>query len=431
MFKKILLKIKTSIWLYPVMYSVLSLIAAVFIIVIDSRVLFNAQDYLPSALFTSIELAKTILGTIAGSLLTMTTFTFSITMIVLTMYSSQFSLRTVENFLSDKTTMKVLGVFMGGFVYSIFSLLFMRDAISKYMVISASIGVIYSIVCLAYFSIFINHVGTLIQASNLIDRLYSESAKKITQYKRLVESGSIRSSLNLADYKFAFRLTSHQNGYIQLVDHSRIQSIAKDLCAVIVFEKVIGQFVTDSTVIFSIYFEDNITIDEETSKKLLSCITIGNYRNELQDFDFSIQKIVEIALRAISPGVNDPNTANHCIKMLGILLGLISDLENGHIVFEDEDGTLNVVFEAIDFEKELYFTFYQIVHYARSDVSVLISIFKSLRYAYQSAIPENRDKISEFAGYVWYHMDSSLKKGMDYEILKRERDEIDQSPFYK
>ncbi|KDR94160.1 Uncharacterized membrane protein [Peptoclostridium litorale DSM 5388] len=424
MINKILIKIKRSIWIYPISYSTMSLIVAVFIIIIDSRLFFNVENYLPKVLFTSVDLAKTILATIAGSLLTMTTFTFTITMVVLTMYSSQFSLRTLENFISDKTTMKILGVFMGGFIYSISSLLFMRAAISEYMVISATIGVIYSITCLAYFAIFIHHVAALIQAENLIDSLYRGSMERINEYKGLLKKGAIRENMGLEDYKFVFKLTNDQIGYIQLVDHLKIHIIAKDLSATIVFEKVIGQFVTENAVVFSIYSKDNITIDEELSKKLLNCITIGKYRNELQDFDFSMQKIVEIALRAISSGVNDPNTANHCIRILGVLLGLISDLENGYIVFEDDEENLKVVFEAIDFEKELYFTFYQIVNYGKCDVSIVLSIFKALRYAMENATDKNKGIIICFADYVWDHIDKSLKKGLDYNVLKYEKEAL-------
>ncbi|WP_071604433.1 DUF2254 domain-containing protein [Proteocatella sphenisci] len=388
------------------------------------EVFLNLENYLPQVLFTSVDLAKTILATIAGSLLSMTTFTFSITMVVLTMYSSQFSLRTLENFLSDKTTMKILGVFMGGFVYSISSLLFMRAAISEYMVISATIGVIYAITCLAYFAIFIHHVASLIQVENLVDRLYSSSIEGINSYKELLKDKSFKDDLNLKDYNFIFEIINDKVGYIQLVDHFRLQVIAKEISATIIFEKLIGQFLVKDTVVFFICSKDKITIDEELSNKLLDCLTIGKYRSELQDFNFPIQKIVEISLRAISPGINDPNTSNHCIRMLGVLIGLISDFEKGYVILKVDQENSEFIFKAIDFEKELYFTFYQIVTYAKHDVSALLSIFTALGYVMKNATDQNRDVITSFSDYVWDHIDRSLKKGLDYHILKHEKEAI-------
>ncbi len=425
MIRKIFSIIKKSIWLYPFIYGVLSLLGAFFIILIDSRYLLDLQSHMPSIFFTSIDLAKMILGIVAASFITITTFTFSTTMVVLTMYMSQFSPRIVENFLTNKNTMQAFGIFIGGFIYSIVSLLFMRDIISEYLVISASIGVIYMIVGLVFFLIFINGVATLIQVNNVIEKLFEDSLKKIEKYKKLIKTGTITNKIKIEKDRQLETVFCRKNGYIQYIHHENILELAKEIQAVIVFEKVVGQFVADDTKLISLYLKKDTEINETIVEKLLSCIIIGERKTEEQDFSFMIQKIVEVALRAVSPGINDPHTAIHCIRIIGILLRQLSDLENGYIVKkDDEDESIMTIFEAFDFEKTLYFTFSQLIHYAKDDVLVIISIFKALRFAMEKASNENKLIIISFSDYVWRKIAPELSEGLDYKILKHEKDEI-------
>jgi uncharacterized membrane protein len=128
-------------WIYLSGYILIALILSTIIILIDNNIL-PIQQYIPAIFLTTVDLAKVILGMLAGVLLTITTFTFSTILIVLTMYSSQFSPRVVENFLSNKITMKVLGIYTGGFFYCITNLLFMRNANFDHLVIAATIAAI-------------------------------------------------------------------------------------------------------------------------------------------------------------------------------------------------------------------------------------------------------------------------------------------------
>ncbi|NLJ94328.1 MAG: DUF2254 domain-containing protein [Clostridiaceae bacterium] len=156
MFKKLKLKYDENIvWLYPIFHMLFAALLAYIVIRVDisERGLFK---YIPRIFLTSVPLARTILGSLAGSLLTITTFTFSTVMAVLTMYSSNYSPRIVQNFLKKKISLRVLGIFLGGFIYSITSLLFMRDSLYTDHVVSASIGVLYAIVSSIYF-VFLSH----------------------------------------------------------------------------------------------------------------------------------------------------------------------------------------------------------------------------------------------------------------------------------
>lgn len=163
-----------KMWVQLGQYILISFLLAIVAILIDTKTI-PGLDYIPNLFLTSIDLAKLILSTLTASLLTITTFTFSTIMVVLTMYSSNYSPRVVSNFLTDKITMKVLGIFVGGFFYCILALFFMRKSFSEYLVVSATIAVIYSVLCILYFVVFVYNVSSSIQATRLIDRLYDES----------------------------------------------------------------------------------------------------------------------------------------------------------------------------------------------------------------------------------------------------------------
>jgi uncharacterized membrane protein len=425
MFNKLLLIFKKSIWLYPAMISLISFFGALFVVYLDSGIYINLTEFLPSILFTSVDLSKTILTVIAGALITMTTFTFSTTMVVLTTYSSQFSPRTVENFLSDETTMKTLGIFTGGFVYSITALLFMRITLGEQLVVSATLAIIYSLVCLAYFILYITHVGSFIQTNNLIERLYVSALKRIEEYKDLIEDKDIVEREIKETEDLIIRITSRDNGYIQLIDHGKISEIASEINCLLVFEERIGSFVSDSTVIFTLHLNENTEYKQDYTEKLLETLTIGMGKSEIQDFSFAIQKIVEIALRAISPGVNDPNTANHCLKIIGILLGKIAELKDGYIIFKENDNKEGkAIFRTISFEKEIYYTLYQIVHYGKSDISVMLSMLQGLLFSIEKSRIENQKAIVSFVDYTWNKLDSGLKEGYDNILLEKARNKI-------
>jgi len=207
---------RESIWFIPSIYTILASIFALATVLVDTKYNNALKEYIPSYFRTTVDLAQTILGTLSGALLTMTTVTFSTIMVVLTMYSSQFSPRALQNFLNKSSTQRVLGIFMGGFVYTILSLLFMRKASINHEVISASVGVAIAVICLAF---FIHNVGTSVQVSRLIRELTDDvlialdSEKEGMKENRVVWSEE--KPFFAQSFTFVSEVKSGNFGYIQ------------------------------------------------------------------------------------------------------------------------------------------------------------------------------------------------------------------------
>ena len=416
-------KLKESLWLTPAVISLLSFALALVVGILDSEIYISLSDHLPPIMLTSVELSRTILGVIAGALITMTVFTFSTTMVVLTTYSSQFSPRVVKNFLMDENTMKTLGIFMGGFIYSIMTLAYMRNGVGSNTVIAAMIGILYILFCLIHFLKYINHVSSYIQMNNLIDRLLKEAMEEIGDYKIFLKKGIIEQNLSILKKLPTRDISVNKNGYIQYIDYDKLIRISKDHGVHIVVNKIPGIFITESTPVISIFAQGEIIKDQTIDDELRACFDVGKEHAQKQDFVYPIQKISEIAVRAISPGINDPNTAIHCLHIMGTLLAEAASIEKGYLVIAKEEKILGA-FEVVDFAQVLYHCFYQIIHYGKEDISVMVGLLRALRIVQESASADNKELLKEFIDYLWEKIKPEGKVDFERKWLEIERNKL-------
>ncbi|HZW48605.1 MAG TPA: DUF2254 domain-containing protein [Bacillota bacterium] len=423
MMKRILIRMKTSIWLYPVIYSLIALVLAILVLLIDSYYVDKISTIVHRLFFTSAELAQPVLEIVAGSFITITTFTFSTTMVVLTMYSSQFTPRVVEDFLNNQTTMKSFGIFLSGFIYAITSLLFLSTNAKEDNVIAASVAVIYLIVGLIYFLGFVQSVATHIQASGLILRLYSEALGKIKHYVDFVKDQQVIPSdefVTMIKDKKAEYLTSSSDGYIQEIDYRRLMRLAQEFKIVICFRKVVGQFISKETSIMTVYTEINQTLSEEERLYIDECVLVGNKKTEEQDFAFTIQKIVEIALKALSSSINDPNTAIHCLKNIGLLLRDLSDIKDGFVLMKNEDAEGFIVYESYDFYALLNDAYNQIVFYGQENPSVIAAVFNSMKFIKVKTHIKTANLIDDYAKQLFEKLSNQGYARLEYNMVYKE-----------
>ena len=417
-------KIKKSIWVYPVAYSVIALILATVVILLDNGYLFDLRPYLPGFLLTSGSLAKSVLSVVSSAFITITTFTFSTTMVVLSIYMSEFSPRVVENFLSDERTMKSFGIFVSGFIYSITCMLFIREEFLTKPILSGTIGVIYIIFGLFNFILFINSVGKYIQASNLINRLYNHAHEVIATYKEEINQYEFVSNIGVELQGPGYPIKVKENGYIQQVDYIQLLEIAQTNNVTIRFNRMIGQFVTSEVIIGELLSESSNEKAQKIIEEIQEFMLMGMKRSEDQDFNFSIQKMVEVALRALSPGTNDPNTAIYCINSLSLLLGELCTLEEGYVVMKEKESDGKVYRETYDLDRILRDTFLQIIHYGQGDVYVMLAVLRAYRHLTNEAKGENKMVVKKQAEYLFNRLMKKYGHTIEKEMVEEAYEEI-------
>ncbi|ANU16627.1 hypothetical protein BBI11_06070 [Planococcus maritimus] len=413
--KKIFYNWREKLWVTPAIYSFLAILLSIAFFYVDLLLVQQYQEFIPDILLTNVQLAQTIMGALAGALLTMTTFTFSTILVVLTMYSSQFSPRTLKNFVHDRLTWRVLGVFLGGFIYNTLSLMFMRDALYTHDVISTFVGIVIAFFCLSTFAYFIHHIATNVQVEKLIQELEEDAERIIDSYgEKQKQEMEIESEWNPDG--FVETITAENDGYIQFLYFDKLTDYAVEHNLEVEIFHGIGSYVHEQTALFRVYQREQDEID------LHRFITIGTERTTDQDLDFAIQKMVEVALRAISPGINDPNTANGIIIRIGRLLGKVSHLETGAITITDDQQKDRIRYPFFTFDQFLYLTFHQLIHYGKEDVSVVAAIFEALTNAAQISETARHEAIWETQLHVLEHLEGSPFKRLDRRFIQGKMD---------
>ena len=414
---KFLKTIRNSIWVIPVIYCLMALALALIVVYIDMKILPLLNFELAFFLATSVDLAKEILGSISGALLTMTTITFSTIMVVLTTYSSQFSPRVLTNFVNDRRTMRVLGVFMGGFLYSILSLAFMQQATFEGEVISAIVAVMLAVLCLFFFAYFIHFVASSIQVSNLINSLVEDVKEEIEKEEKRIDQDHVAvSGLKpevVESYDTTTALQSEDFGFIQFMNYDRLFEWAEENEAVIHVEQLVGEFVTTSTILITIHHDEGTEIPDS----LIRNIELGKERSVYQDVDYGLQKIVDVAIRALSPGINDPNTAVQCIHYLSEALIKNFKYTGTYVIYNDEKHLGRLVVRRSSVEDKLYKMLSQISFYGRQDVTILRTLIEALENIALNSTDDVKRDIEAFSRYVYDGFDEDVLYDIDYKYI--------------
>lgn len=415
--KKMTLWFKEKFWLTPAIYSMVAVALSIAFFYVDLLLVERYNEYIPNILLTNVDLAKTIMGSLAGALLTMTTFTFSTILVVLTMYSSQFSPRTLKNFVHDQLTWRVLGIFLGGFIYNTLSLLFMRDDLYSHNVISTFIGILIAFSCLATFAYFVHHIASTIQVGKLIIELTEDTERVISIHEKLEEEHR-KASLSWSPVGMKKVIRAETSGYVQFLsieelrESSQEHEVAIELCV------KIGDFVYEGKPLAILYGKET----QEVS--INDFLVIGEERTTEQDIDFAIQKLIEVALRAISPGINDPNTANEILARIGALLGRLGRLKLGPLQIKDEKGENSVLYAFFSYKELLYNVYHQVSHYGKEDISVLAAVTDSLRIAAEMGLAHHHEALWDIQLYLLEGVKADQLKSLDQEFLQKKLDDL-------
>ncbi|WP_246938693.1 DUF2254 domain-containing protein [Bacillus pinisoli] len=395
--------IRESIWFIPFLYGFISIILAIGSYYLDNYIAHHPHLYkkIPIIFLADIDLALTVLSSIATALLTMTTITFSSIMIVLTTFLSQFSPRTLQNFIADSPTQRVLAVFVGGFIYTVILLLVTRETKVHQLFILPTFAVIYALICLIFFVFFIHHVSRWIQVSNLIFDITTNALKILKNH--FIDKKNVHPDAPWEDWEYPEVLQStplivypEKPGYLQSIDTNGLLKQATLDNSIVRVEARVGEFVDIDSPLLSIWKME----EKEIAHNYLRFISLGLERRTVQDIEFGITKLVEIALRAVSPAINDPNTAINCIAQIGKILAVMSCKHLPRPFLNDENRSLRIIIDQPDFKEYLYKSFYQIRHYGKDDISIISSILQALIHIATKSDTETKKEVWEFAQYI-------------------------------
>jgi len=418
-------RLNSSFWFVPTVMSVVAVSLSFVLIEVD--VLRGAQDTQdPSAIYTfGPEGSRAILSVIASSMITVASLIFSITMLSLQLASSQFGPRVIGNFMSDRSNQVVLGTFIATFLYCLSVLRSVRGMEGASFVphLAVAFGVLLAVASVAVLIYFIHHIATLIRVETLLANLASEGCIAVDRlFPERIGHGQ-EEDMDKTDMQqlpddfdsYSRSIAADSGGYVQNIGSDVMMQIATKHDLVLRIDAPPGQFVTKGNCVITAYPRDRVS--DEIDEELRGAVVIGRDRTPHQDLEFAIRRIVELAQRALSPGINDPTTALYCIDRLGEVLGRLAGRNFPASFRLDQNGHLRIATEVFLMEDVTCRAFAAIARYGISDADVVSRLVETLAKLETSVLFAARVVIAEFREQVLTASLGSEIQGFDRKIL--------------
>lgn len=336
------------------------------------------------------EGARALLSTIAGSMITVAGVTFSITIAAVSFASGQFGPRILSNFMGDRGNQITLGTFIATFVYCLLVLRTVHNGsegpegeiVGAFVPhLSTLCGFGLALASIAVLIFFVHHIPESIHISNVvagigrgllsrIDDLFG-AQDAVQEARDELESVQLGYALDEAAL-----VSAGEDGYIQAFDEDGLVQTATQHDLFIRMLCRPGEFVSAARPLLAVWPSERV--DGALRSSLQSSFALGRQRTQAQDLTFFVDELVEIAARALSPGVNDPFTAMSCIDWLGAALARVARAPLDSSVHRDARGTPRLALPVLDFDALVDAAVGQLRPYAQSDRNAALHLLRML-----------------------------------------------------
>ncbi len=327
--------IRASLWFVPSILVGLALLLALGLVEADHRLAARSSPLIPVIFAGTADAARNLLSSVAGSLITVVSIAFSLTMVALQQASTQFTPRVLRNFMSDRMSQLVLGAYTGTFVYALLVLRAVRspsEDLSAGFVpaLSVTVAIALALICLGLLIYFIHHIAESLQVGVIITRIHSELVEQIDKLYPSKMGEVAVDPLLIADLteqldrrEQTVTIRSTQTGFLRQVDEQALLDAPLAGLKWVWIRPCIGDFITQGAVLAELDRQTDRYAD--VVERVRTACVIDQARSIHQDAQFGIRQLVDIALKALSPGINDPTTAEYALFYLTDALGRLAE----------------------------------------------------------------------------------------------------------
>ena len=405
-------RIRHSLWFVPTLFTVASAIAALLLVWVSSETDARVTE-LPLLFSAGVDGARAMLQAIAGSIITVAGVVFSITIVALQLTSTQFSPRVLRNFLRDRSTQLVLGAFMGTFTYSLLVLRSIRSEdestaafVPVFAISGALLLTLFSLGMLIY---FIHHISVRIQVTSIVASVAGDTLETLERLRRRWRADEDRSwnpaaaqaeptvppsgGIPIADVGASeAALKGPESGYLQFVSIEALVTAARERNGRIRMLIAPGMWLQEGVACAAFEGDGTAEVDYPGLQGALSkAIGVGHERSMSEDVAFGIQQLVDIAIKALSPSVNDPTTAMNCVDRLMQILIDAGSAPDSPRSFTDAEGAVRLEVPFPNFDNLCDLSFDQIRHYGQAAPAVVIHLARALSVL--RTLPEARHPV--------------------------------------
>jgi uncharacterized membrane protein len=365
--------VRSSLWLIPAMLSIAAVLAARLIVAFEREGLLGRVD--AWWFFSSdAETARELLSTLLSAMINMTSLVISVTMVVLTLAASQLGPRLIWSFLRDRQIQAVLGTFFA----TIFFILVVVRSVSESDPPRVAVTVASGLVGLCLFALLF-HIHK-VSRSIIADTVLDEVAGELREALEGLPSATEQDPRELAPPVFPSvqAISASRSGFIQVIEYDALARFAEENDLFVRLRRRAGHFVLAGEPLAEVHHRG--ALPEKTLDVFRSALVIGRQRTPTQDLEYSVRQLVEIGVRALSPGISDPFTAIAVVQKLGGEIARMFGRQLRPRWHLDDKGAPRLVADESTQSGIVDAAFHQIRQHAtaRGDVSVLISMAKVL-----------------------------------------------------
>jgi len=404
--KQILSDLRASLWFVPGVMIIFAIALALILIEVDSHI--NAEwlaDY-PRLFGLGADGSRGMLTAIASSMLTVAALAFSLTLSAISQASAQFTPRIFRNFMRDRANQFVLGYFVSVFAFCLLVLRTIRggDEIKFVPSFAVLTGLALAVGGVLVLIFFIHHIADSLQITTILENIALDTKKSIDKMfpQELGDAASEdekETAHKIEEVKNWKNIPVQNAGYVQNVDTDGLLEYAAQNDILIKMRRGIGQFAGSGATIAEIApdaetTERESTVDENTIEEINNFFTLDRHRTIEQDVGFGIRQIVDIALKALSPGINDTTTAVECIDNLSEILGTIARRQFPARIRSKSDVP-RVIVAAPDFQEYVETAFDQIRLSGKGNFAIFERLLSAIIFVAQSVNDKTRRRALE------------------------------------
>ncbi|MFC3417693.1 DUF2254 domain-containing protein [Algoriphagus hitonicola] len=376
-------ELKASFWFIPVLLILLGILLAVGLVYLDSLISIDQNGILRFFFVQNLDSARSILTTISSAMIGVAGTVFSVTLVVLTLAASQFGPRLIKNFMDIRLNQVVLGAYIATFLFCLLVLSSIKDQEDYVFIPSISIlfAVFATIANIVLLIFFIHKIAISIQADKVVSDISVFISKQVqTLFPEKMgddpeEEPEFDLDQTINQYSKSFSLKSPKSGYLQYVDSAALMESAEEKNIMMNLYYRPGSYLVIGMELAKIYSQKELEKDD--LEQLIDHFVIGKTKTAQQDLEHSIHQMVEIAVRALSPGINDPYTAISCIDNLSTTMSYLTQSRLPSKYRYDSNQTLRIIADNLGFEGMMDAAFNQIRQFAGAIPAVLIRMMEA------------------------------------------------------
>lgn len=377
--------IRSHILFIPGVLVLLGVAAAIVLVEADRRLETDQLREIPWVFRAGASGARQVLATIATSMAQLAGITFSVTIVALALRSQQFGPRLLRNFTKDRLNQVILGAFVATFVFALLVLRAVRDLEENGLpeetfvpLLAVTFSIVLALVSLGFFVIFIDRVVDSMQADTIVSEAAKETSDAIEElFPEPIGSAEDEDPEPGPDLPLdAVRVPAAKAGYVQSIRAEHLMETAAEHRFVLYMAVPVGAFVAEGEALAVL--EPGNGHSEAMIDEVRKSYRIGRNRTVVQDPEYGLRQIADIAVKALSPSQNDPNTAVTAVEYLSAVLRVLADRRIPDWRRRDEEGEVRVIALGPTFRSMMAGAFDQIREHARGDVAVSRTLLASL-----------------------------------------------------